>query len=226
MSSSPSADGTGPRGVAVLGSTGSIGRQAIDVLARYPDGFRVVALAAGRNRALLEEQARLLRPAAVALTPLEGVKAAGGVVSGVIGIGGISFAHFAQSLKQSQSLTTSAPTTTTSKGTTGTAPGNTPTSAPTHGTSTQKTATPAHSPTANPSPTRGAQPTPTAQPTQQPTQQPTPKPTQPPPSHTGTVIGHTNMSNNSSLTFTNPADGQGSLLIRLANGNQYEYGEW
>jgi len=68
MSSSPSADGTGPRGVAVLGSTGSIGRQAIDVLARYPDGFRVVALAAGRNRALLEEQARLLRPAAVALT--------------------------------------------------------------------------------------------------------------------------------------------------------------
>jgi Rieske Fe-S protein len=27
------------------------------------------------------------------------------------------------------------------------------------------------------------------------------------------------MSNNSSLTFTNPADGQNSLLIRLANGN-------
>ena len=68
MSSSPSADGTGPRRVAVLGSTGSIGRQAVEVLARHPDAFRVVALAAGRNRALLEEQARLLRPAAVALT--------------------------------------------------------------------------------------------------------------------------------------------------------------
>ena len=68
MSSSPSADGTSPRRVAVLGSTGSIGRQAVDVLARHPDAFRVVALAAGRNRALLEEQARLLRPAAVALT--------------------------------------------------------------------------------------------------------------------------------------------------------------
>lgn len=148
--------------------------------------------------------------------------ATGGVVAGVIGIGGISFAHFAQSLKQSQSLTTTAPTTTTS--TTGTAPGNTPTSAPTHGVGPQKTATPSQSPTANPSPTKGTQPTPTAQPTQQPTQQPTPKPTQPPPtptppSHTGTVIGHTNMSNNSSVNFTNPADGQGSLLIRLSNGN-------
>ncbi len=150
--------------------------------------------------------------------------ATGGVVAGVIGIGGISFAHFAQSLKNSQSLTTTAPTTTHSNGTTATAPGNTPTSAPTHGTGPQKTATPSQSPTANPSPTKGAQPSPTAQPTQQPTQQPTPKPTQPPPtptppSHTGTVIGHTNMSNNSSVNFTNPADGQGSLLIRLANGN-------
>ncbi len=149
--------------------------------------------------------------------------ATGGVVAGVIGIGGISFAHFAQSLKQSQSLTSTASTTTTSKGTTGTAPGNTPTSAPT-GTGPQKTATPSHSPTANPSPTKGAQTTPTAQPTQQPTQQPTPKPTQPPttptpPAHTGTVIGQTNMSNNSSVNFTNPADGQGSLLIRLSNGN-------
>ncbi|MDQ6795567.1 MAG: 1-deoxy-D-xylulose-5-phosphate reductoisomerase [Chloroflexota bacterium] len=70
MSSSPSADGSGPRRVAVLGSTGSIGRQAVEVLARHPRAFRVVALAAGRNRALLEEQARLLRPAAVALTDL------------------------------------------------------------------------------------------------------------------------------------------------------------
>ena len=138
--------------------------------------------------------------------------ATGGVVAGVIGIGGISFAHFAQSLKQAQSLTTTAPTTTTN-GTTGTAPGHTPTTAPTH--SPQQTSTP------KTSPTKAAQPSPTSQPTQQPTPKPTqppPTPTQPP-SHTGTVIGHTNMSNNSSVKFTNPADGQGSLLIRLANGN-------
>jgi 1-deoxy-D-xylulose-5-phosphate reductoisomerase len=55
-----------PRRVALLGSTGSIGRQAVDVLVGDP-GFQVVALAAGRNTALLAEQARRLRPAAVVL---------------------------------------------------------------------------------------------------------------------------------------------------------------
>jgi len=43
-------------GVAILGSTGSIGTQALDVLDRHRDDFRVVALAAGRNTALLERQ--------------------------------------------------------------------------------------------------------------------------------------------------------------------------
>jgi 1-deoxy-D-xylulose-5-phosphate reductoisomerase len=42
----------------VLGSTGSVGTQALDVIARHPDEYRVVALAAGRNVDLLEEQAR------------------------------------------------------------------------------------------------------------------------------------------------------------------------
>ncbi|TFG69326.1 MAG: 1-deoxy-D-xylulose-5-phosphate reductoisomerase [Thermomicrobiales bacterium] len=56
-----------PVRVALLGSTGSIGRQAIDVLASQPDDFRVVALAAGSDAALLAEQAARLRPAAVAL---------------------------------------------------------------------------------------------------------------------------------------------------------------
>ena len=144
--------------------------------------------------------------------------ATGGAVAGVLAVGGISFAHFAQSLKNLPSTTTAASTTKSTTGTTATAPGNTPT----HTAGPQKTTTPAKSPTANPSPTRSTQPSPTARPTQQPTQQPTqppptPTPTQPP--HTGTIIGHTNMSSNSSLTFTNPADGQGSLLIRLANGN-------
>jgi 1-deoxy-D-xylulose-5-phosphate reductoisomerase len=43
-------------GVVILGSTGSIGTQALDVLDRQRDEFRVVALAAGRNTALLEQQ--------------------------------------------------------------------------------------------------------------------------------------------------------------------------
>jgi 1-deoxy-D-xylulose-5-phosphate reductoisomerase len=48
---------TSPRSVAVLGSTGSIGTQALDVIARNPDRFRVVALSAGSNLDLVAEQA-------------------------------------------------------------------------------------------------------------------------------------------------------------------------
>src|SRR4029077_5441355 len=43
-------------GVVILGSTGSIGTQALDVLRRHRDDFRVVGLAAGRNVDLLEQQ--------------------------------------------------------------------------------------------------------------------------------------------------------------------------
>jgi 1-deoxy-D-xylulose-5-phosphate reductoisomerase len=45
------------RKVAVLGSTGSIGTQALDVIRRHPADYAVVALAAGRNTSLLEQQA-------------------------------------------------------------------------------------------------------------------------------------------------------------------------
>jgi 1-deoxy-D-xylulose-5-phosphate reductoisomerase len=55
------------RRVALLGSTGSIGRQAIEVLAAHPEAFTLVALAAGSNTPLLQEQAARLRPSAVAL---------------------------------------------------------------------------------------------------------------------------------------------------------------
>jgi 1-deoxy-D-xylulose-5-phosphate reductoisomerase len=67
MSSPSFADRGRPLGVAVLGSTGSIGRQAIDVLDGLPDRFRVVALAAGGNVAVLNEQVVRLRPAVVAV---------------------------------------------------------------------------------------------------------------------------------------------------------------
>ncbi len=61
-----------PVGVALLGSTGSIGRSVVDVLARFPDRFRTVVLAAGQRVDLLAEQARRLRPAiAAAEAPLE-----------------------------------------------------------------------------------------------------------------------------------------------------------
>lgn len=48
-----------PRDVIILGSTGSIGVQALDVISRNPDRFRVVGLAAGGGRPeILHEQAR------------------------------------------------------------------------------------------------------------------------------------------------------------------------
>ena len=46
------------RRVIVLGSTGSIGVQALEVIAANPERFELVGLAAGRNREKLEEQAR------------------------------------------------------------------------------------------------------------------------------------------------------------------------
>ena len=57
-----------PRRIVILGSTGSIGTQAIDVVKRNPDRFRVVALAAGgKNPRLLAEQALDLGVEAVAV---------------------------------------------------------------------------------------------------------------------------------------------------------------
>jgi len=55
------------RGVAVLGSTGSIGTTALRVLARHRDRFRVVALTAYGRRDLLEAQAAAFRPEFVSL---------------------------------------------------------------------------------------------------------------------------------------------------------------
>jgi len=48
---------TSRKRVAILGSTGSIGTQALDVIAHHPGEFTVVGLAAGRNVELLREQA-------------------------------------------------------------------------------------------------------------------------------------------------------------------------
>jgi 1-deoxy-D-xylulose-5-phosphate reductoisomerase len=62
-------------GVALLGSTGSIGEQALDVIRAADGRFRVVALAARRSAARLAAQAREFRPASVAL--VEDAEAAG-----------------------------------------------------------------------------------------------------------------------------------------------------
>lgn len=48
------------RKIAILGSTGSVGRQTIDLIARAPDAYETVALTANKNVGALAEQARLL----------------------------------------------------------------------------------------------------------------------------------------------------------------------
>ncbi|MBA3308292.1 MAG: hypothetical protein H0T04_06360, partial [Chloroflexi bacterium] len=53
--------------VALLGSTGSIGRQTLDVLGAAPARFEVVALAAGADHGALSAQVAAFRPHAVAL---------------------------------------------------------------------------------------------------------------------------------------------------------------
>jgi 1-deoxy-D-xylulose-5-phosphate reductoisomerase len=53
--------------IAILGSTGSVGTQALQLIAARPADFRVVGLAARRSAGALEQQARALGPAAVCL---------------------------------------------------------------------------------------------------------------------------------------------------------------
>jgi len=56
-----------PKRIAVLGSTGSIGTQTLDVISRYPGDFVVEVLTAGNNVRLLEQQARKFKPDAVVI---------------------------------------------------------------------------------------------------------------------------------------------------------------
>jgi 1-deoxy-D-xylulose-5-phosphate reductoisomerase len=65
-----------PRDIILLGSTGSIGTQAIDVVRRNPDRFRVVGLAAGGAQLdLLAQQARELAVSVVAIGDASGAAA-------------------------------------------------------------------------------------------------------------------------------------------------------
>ena len=50
------------KGLVVLGSTGSIGRQTLDIVRAFPDEFRVVGLAGGRNLELLNAQIEEFKP--------------------------------------------------------------------------------------------------------------------------------------------------------------------
>jgi 1-deoxy-D-xylulose-5-phosphate reductoisomerase len=55
------------KAITILGSTGSIGTQTLDILSQYPDKFRLVGLATGRNVELLAQQVRQFKPEIVAI---------------------------------------------------------------------------------------------------------------------------------------------------------------
>ena len=55
------------KAINLLGSTGSIGTQTLDIVQQYPDQFRVVAMAAGRNVDLVAQQVEQFKPELVAL---------------------------------------------------------------------------------------------------------------------------------------------------------------
>ena len=82
------------RDVIILGSTGSIGRQALDVIERNPERFRVIGLSAGGGQPdLLAEQARLHRVSEVAVGEVESADLAGRpcdvVLNGLAGAAGL-----------------------------------------------------------------------------------------------------------------------------------------
>ncbi len=55
------------RGIIILGSTGSIGTQTLQVIEQFPDRFRVVGLSANNNIDLLEKQVRIFKPDVIAV---------------------------------------------------------------------------------------------------------------------------------------------------------------
>ncbi len=62
------------KGIAILGSTGSIGVSTLDIVGRFPKKFRVVALAAGKNMTRLIQQIKSFEPLLVSLSREEDAK--------------------------------------------------------------------------------------------------------------------------------------------------------
>ena len=69
--------------LAILGSTGSVGRQTLEVVREFPGRFQVVALAAGSNIHLLAEQARKFKPSYLVLNAAEKLPELQKLVSGL-----------------------------------------------------------------------------------------------------------------------------------------------
>ena len=74
------------RTLVILGSTGSVGTQALDVVRRNPDRFKVVGLSAGTNRELLVGQIREFLPPHVAIADEDAARDLNERLSGIRGV--------------------------------------------------------------------------------------------------------------------------------------------
>ncbi|MFO0409203.1 MAG: 1-deoxy-D-xylulose-5-phosphate reductoisomerase, partial [Dolichospermum sp.] len=61
------------KAITLLGSTGSIGTQTLDIVSEHPDKFRIVGLAAGRNVEVFAAQFRQFRPESAAISAADTV---------------------------------------------------------------------------------------------------------------------------------------------------------
>jgi 1-deoxy-D-xylulose-5-phosphate reductoisomerase len=62
------------KNITILGSSGSIGTQTVEIVSKYPDRFKVIGLAVNSSIELLEKQIALLQPKAVAIADMEAAK--------------------------------------------------------------------------------------------------------------------------------------------------------
>jgi len=74
------------RTLVILGSTGSVGTQALDVVRRNPDRFKVVGLSAGTNQELLIGQIREFLPPFVAIADEDAARDLKERLSGIRGV--------------------------------------------------------------------------------------------------------------------------------------------
>ncbi|MGQ9858209.1 MAG: 1-deoxy-D-xylulose-5-phosphate reductoisomerase [Thermodesulfobacteriota bacterium] len=72
------------KGIAVLGSTGSIGQSTLRVVDRYPERFRIVAMAGGRNVERMAQQVLQFRPLVASMADREAVEKLRSMVRGKV----------------------------------------------------------------------------------------------------------------------------------------------
>jgi 1-deoxy-D-xylulose-5-phosphate reductoisomerase len=89
------------KGISILGCTGSIGVNTLDVVRRFPDRFKVMALACGSNVSLLEQQVRQFNPDVVAVSDKKSAEA----LRGKLGKGsGVKIFHGVEGMAEAASM--------------------------------------------------------------------------------------------------------------------------